>query len=377
MPLSLYNSLTKKIEPFVPLKENEVSIYVCGITPDGPSHLGHAFTYITFDVLIRYLRFSGYKVNYLQNVTDIDDDMLARSKKADQNWKEFGDYWTSAFLKNMEALGWISPMPYVKATDSIPTIIKVVTELIEKGFAYVVDGTVYFDIQKFPEYGKLSGLSRDEMIKISAQRGADPKDPAKKNPLDFILWQAAKPGEPAWDSSWGKGRPGWHIECSSMIQDYLGDRIDIHGGGEDLIYPHHESEIAQSESFTGKAPFAKYFMHVVYLKYLGEKMSKSLGNLIEVSDLLKKYSPNAIRYLLLSHHYRESWEYKEKEMEEAGAKMELLETEAKKSSETGRVDENIINFLKNNLDTPAALEYLTSNEPGSLKSSLNLLGFTV
>ncbi len=373
--LKIYNSLSKKIEPFKSIQDNEVSIYVCGITPDAATHLGHAFTYITFDVLIRLLKFHGYKVNYLQNVTDIDDDMLKRSATSGRDWKEFGEHWTSVFLKNMDALGWIAPDPYVKATDSIATIIKVVSGLIEKGFAYEVEGTVYFEVKKYEKYGQLSGLNRDEMIRTSGERGADPNDPKKRESLDFIVWQAAKPGEPTWESPWGLGRPGWHIECSGMIYENLGEQIDIHGGGEDLIYPHHESEIAQSESFTGKSPYAAYFMHVVYLKYQGEKMSKSLGNLIVVSELLEKYPANAIRFLLLSHHWRESWEYKEEEMEQASEKMKALEDVVRGDSNDEEPDEEFLNLLNDNLNTPKALEYLAEKNPKSLKSSLQILGF--
>ncbi len=373
--LKLYNSLSQKVEPFVSIKDKEVSLYVCGITPDAANHMGHAFTYISFDVLTRYLKFLGYKVNYLQNVTDIDDDLLVRAKKAGREWSEFGENWTNLFLTNMNALGWIPPEPYVKATDSIPTIIKVVSRLIEKGFAYEKDGTVYFEVKKFEDYGKLSGLNRDEMIKISSERGANPHDPAKRDPLDFILWQKTKPDEPFWNSPWSKGRPGWHIECSSMIYDYLGEQIDIHGGGEDLIYPHHESEIAQSESFTGKAPFVGTWMHTGSVLYHTEKMSKSLGNLIIVSDLLKKYSANAIRFLLLSHHYRKPWEFHEEEMEDAAEKMEELEGKALSGKGKDEVDSKILNFLNNDLDTSGALEYLVQFKSESLKTNLQLLGF--
>ncbi|HVT01540.1 MAG TPA: cysteine--tRNA ligase [Patescibacteria group bacterium] len=392
MGLRLYNSLGKKIEEFRSIKDNEVSLYVCGITPDAAIHLGHAFTYLTFDVLIRYLRFLGYRVNYLQNITDIDDDILVRSKKAGYDWKEFGDKWVGVFEKNMDALGWIKPDPYVRATGAIPTIIKIVEGLVDKGFCYNVDGTVYFDVEKFSKYGELSGLSEKEMINLSAERGANPNDPAKRNPLDFIVWQKAKENEPTWDSPWGPGRPGWHIECSSMIYENLGSQIDVHGGGFDLIYPHHESEIAQSESYTGKSPFSRFFMHVVYLKFGGEKMSKSLGNLIMVEKLLEDYTANAIRWLLLSHHYRTSWEYEDNFMKSAQDAADLIDRALsmceKKDSEIN-LPQEFVDAMNNDLDTPKALEMIallankiiedkaSREEQIEFISSLKLLGFSL
>ncbi|HVZ11421.1 MAG TPA: cysteine--tRNA ligase [Patescibacteria group bacterium] len=394
--LKLYNSLGKKIQDFKPQKDGEVSLYVCGLTPDAATHLGHAFTYLTFDVLIRYFRFKDYKVNYLQNVTDIDDDILVRSKKAGRDWQEFGTHFTKVFEDNMNKLGWIHPEPYVRATDAIPTIVKIVKGLVENEFAYEVDGIVYFDVSKYGEYGKLGKFGKGKMTSLLAERGGDPDDPNKRNPLDFILWQKGEEGEPTWESPWSAGRPGWHIECSSMIYENLGEQIDIHGGGADLIFPHHESEIAQSESFTGRSPFAKYWMHVAYLRYKGEKMSKSLGNLILTSDLLEKYSANAIRHLLLSHHYREEWEYTDEQMQEAVGKWELLEKRcyselvSESRSETpdpvsfaqgkqvrGDVGLEVLKFLEDDLDTPGALKCLDKINSETLKSSLELLGFQV
>lgn len=395
--LQLYNSFGKKLQKFEPLKKGEVSLYVCGITPYDTTHLGHAFTYISFDVLVRYLIFLGYKVNYVQNVTDIDDDILKRAKKENRDWQELGQFWTDKFLTDLKALNIQMPMHYVKATDSIPTIIKIVSGLIEKGFAYEQAGTVYFDIKKFPSYGELSGYTEKQMIILSRERGADPEDANKKNSLDFIVWQATKPGEPNWDSPWGKGRPGWHIECSSMIYDYLGEQIDpdligidIHGGGRDLIFPHHESEIAQSESFTGKKPFARTWMHTGTVFYEGEKMAKSLGNLVMVSDLLGKYSANAIRFMLLSHHWRKLWEFEDSEMDDAAEKVKMLESlchfEHFASEESGKdpsvkpqddIPREFIEALNNDLDIPKALEILVQKKPASLKSCLFLLGFQI
>mgnify|MGYP000925199548 CR=1 FL=1 len=315
--MQIYSSLDKQKKTFIPLSEKKVLLYVCGITPYDTTHLGHAFLYIFFDIVKRYFEYLKYFVEYTQNVTDIDDDLLSRAKKDNIGWKELGETWTKKFLNDSIALNIQTPTNYIKATDSIPEIIEIVSHLQTHGNAYEIEGNVYFDISKFGTYGALSSYSRKEMIDLSKERGADPDDPHKKNRLDFILWQKSVGDEPSWDSPWGKGRPGWHIECSAMIHKTLGLQIDIHGGGFDLIYPHHESEIAQSESFTGKKPFVGYWMHAGMLRYKGEKMSKSLGNLVLVSDLLFRHSQNAIRWMLLSHHYRYEWEYFDHMMDDA------------------------------------------------------------
>ncbi len=293
----LYNSSSNKKEEFIPAKPGSVSLYVCGVTPYDTTHLGHAFTYLSFDVLIRYLKSKGFKVNYVQNVTDIDDDVLRKAKEQKMDWKELGDFWTKRYLSDMKSINALYPTHYVKATSAIPRIIKIVSKLVKDGFAYKNGANVYFDVKKFSGYGNLSHFSESQMRLLLSERGGDINDHKKKNPLDFIVWQGWKEGEPFWDSPWGKGRPGWHIECSAMINEFLGDQIDIHGGGRDLIFPHHESEIAQSESFTGKRPFSRFFMHTAMVMHSGEKMSKSLGNLVLISQLLKSHSPNAIRWM--------------------------------------------------------------------------------
>ena len=286
MRLMLFNSGSGRKEPFRTLKPGSVSIYVCGVTPYDTTHIGHAFTYLSFDALIRYLVFSGLNVNYTQNVTDIDDDVLRKAREQHKDWRALGTFWTRRYLADMKGLNALKPTHYVKATGAMPQIIRMVAALVEGGFAYESAGNVYFNVKKFPRYGRLSHYSEAQMRLLLKERGGDPSDPNKRNPLDFIVWQAWKEGEPYWSSPWGRGRPGWHIECSAMIREYLGERIDIHGGGRDLIFPHHESEIAQSESFTGKRPFSRYFMHTAMVMRDGEKMSKSLGNLVLVSDLL-------------------------------------------------------------------------------------------
>jgi len=398
--MKLYNSLSQTKEVFVPNNDRKVTLYVCGITPYDTTHLGHAFTYLTFDILQRFLTFQGYTVTYTQNVTDIDDDILKKAHEVGKDWQELGEFWTKKFLNDLNDLNVIMPTFYVKATDSIPTILEIVEKLIEKKLAYEKSGNVYFRVKSDPDYGKLSKFSREEMIKLSKERGADPADPNKEDPLDFILWQKSKEDEPSWNSKWarlpspppttqaseragdgeanggqGKGRPGWHIECSAMIYKYLDKKIDIHGGGIDLIYPHHESEIAQSENFTGEKPFVKYWLHTGAVGYQGHKMSKSLGNLVMVSDLLKKYPPNAIRYLLLSHHYRQPWEFKEEELITAAKSLKNL-LENLKGEEKGDT-EGFIQALSDDLDTPKALKVMEEAGGKTLLEMLLLLGFII
>ncbi|MBC7292524.1 MAG: class I tRNA ligase family protein, partial [Thermoleophilia bacterium] len=255
------------------------------------THLGHAFTYCNVDVLVRYLEYRGHQVLYAQNVTDIDDDILRRAAEVKENWKSLGDRWTAHFIRDMISLN-VRPPDYMpRATEVMPEIINLVQKLVQTGVAYVAGGSVYFHIDAWPEYGKLNKLPRDEMLRIANERGNNPNDPNKRDPLDFVLWQAQAPGEPAWDSPWGPGRPGWHIECTAMAIKFLGETVDIHSGGADLAFPHHESEIAQAECATGRKPFARFWMHSAMVRYQGEKMSKSLGNLIMVDKLLQKWSP--------------------------------------------------------------------------------------
>ncbi|MCR4305842.1 MAG: cysteine--tRNA ligase, partial [Candidatus Daviesbacteria bacterium] len=330
--MQIYNSPGRKLEEFKPLKKGKVSIYVCGITPYDTTHLGHAFTYISFDALIRYLKFKGFEVSYTQNVTDINDrdhDILERAKEQKVYWEDLADFWTRKFIKDMDTLNWIHPNHYLKASRHIPHMIELIQKLLNKNLAYQVGGSVYLEIKKDADYGKLSKFSRSKMLKISKDFEEDLKNPDKKDPLDITLWRASSPNQPkhipSFDSPFGKGRPGWHMECSAMSMEYLDEQIDIHGGGSDLIFPHHEAEIAQSEGATGKAPFVKYWLHTGQVSYRGEKMSKSKGNLVMVSDLLKKYSPNAIRWLLLSHHWSQPWEYKEEDLIQARKNVEVIE----------------------------------------------------
>ncbi len=278
--MKLFNTLTQSLEEFIPI-DNTVRIYVCGITPYDTTHLGHAFTYVSFDTLMRYLEYTGCKVKYVQNVTDIDDDILRKAREVGMAWDELGRRETERYLRDMDALNVRRPDVYAHASEETPTMIEIIQVLLAKGFAYENGGSVYYSVKRDAEFGGMAraiGLNDyHAMLTIANERGNFPDDPRKRDPLDFVLWQAQAPGEPAWPSPWGPGRPGWHIECSAMSMRYLGPQLDIHGGGEDLAFPHHTCEIAQSEHFTGKAPFSRFWVHTGMVHQDGEKMSKSLG----------------------------------------------------------------------------------------------------
>lgn len=362
--MRLYNSMSQSVEDFV-VDDNNVGIYVCGVTPYDTTHIGHAFTFLTFDVLVRYLRYRGFDVTYVQNVTDIDDDVLRKSKEMGTTWKDLGDKETTRFLNDLKSLNAVPFDHYVAATAHIPEIINLVEKLLEGGFAYEVNGSVYFSVEKDPEFGKLSHLDPDEMLPIANERGNFPDDPNKQNPLDFVLWQAAQPGEPTWETPWGEGRPGWHIECTAMAQKYLGNTFTIHGGGYDLIFPHHECEIAQAENATGEEPYVKYWMHAAMVDYQGEKMSKSLGNLVYASELLKEYSADAIRLSLLDHHYRDRWEFFDDQMPRYAADAAALAQAVTEPTGNGSeldISDYTSRFLAamdNDLDTPTAAKVLS------------------
>ena len=362
--MKLFNTLTQSLEEFVPLDDKTVRIYVCGITPYDTTHLGHAFTYVSFDTLIRYLEFCGNKVNYVQNVTDIDDDILRKSRELGMSWDELGRRETERYLRDMDALNVRRPNVYARATQETPAMIEIIQTLMARGFAYESGGSVYFSVKNDPEFGIMAraiGLNDySAMLTIANERGNYPDDPRKKDPLDFVLWQAQAPGEPAWPSPWGPGRPGWHIECSAMSMKYLGPQLDIHGGGADLAFPHHTCEIAQSEHFSGKAPFSRFWMHTGMVHQDGEKMSKSLGNLTLVSDLLKSYSADAIRVTLLNHHYRYPWECFPEDMQVATETVGLFrQVREIVGEQTGEEDTLLhglfIAAMENDLNTPQAL----------------------
>ena len=318
-PLKVYNTYTRKKEVFVPLHGNRVNFYACGPTVYDYFHIGNARPLIMFDVFRRYLEYKGYEVKYIVNITDIDDKIINRAQEEGVDFKAVTRKYTDAFFDECEKLGVRPATVHPRATEYIDDMLKLIRRLLDKGYAYEVEGNVYFDIDSYPGYGKLSGR---DIKKMQAGARVD-VDERKKNPLDFALWKAVKSGEPSWDSPWGPGRPGWHIECSVMGMRSAGDTLDIHAGGQDLIFPHHENEIAQSEAATGK-PFAKYWLHNGFLDIEGEKMSKSLGNFLMVRDILKKYDPMAIRIFFLLKHYRSPIDFSEERIREAKAALDRL-----------------------------------------------------
>ncbi len=329
MPLLIHNSLSGKREEFVPVTPGTVTMYVCGITAYDYSHIGHARAYVAFDVIYRYLKYKGYAVTYVRNFTDIDDKIIKRANESGRDTKTLSEQFIHEYHDDMDALGILRPDIEPRATGTIPAMIDLITRLFEKGYAYRAGDDVAFSVKKFAGYGKLSGKRIDDL-----ESGARVEvDDNKQDPLDFILWKAAKPGEPSWESPWGKGRPGWHIECSAMSGSILGDTIDIHGGGKDLIFPHHENEIAQSEAATGK-PFVRYFLHNGFVNIDSEKMSKSTGKFSTVRDIRKQYHPEVIRLFLLSVQYRNPVDFSEKNLRDAGEALDRLYTTKARVFET-------------------------------------------
>ena len=301
MALKIHNTLTRRKEDFKPFEENHVKMYVCGPNLYGPAHIGHALSYIIFDTFKRYLKFRGYQVHHVQNFTDIEDKIIEEAGAQNTTIQALSEKYIRRFLEEMAALNVQPADVYPRATGAIPTIIEMTRGLIDKGYAYVIDGDVYFRVRADEEYGKLSHRPLDEM-RAGARVAVDER---KEDPLDFALWKSSKPGEPSWESPWGPGRPGWHIECSAMNLEFQGPQIDVHGGGYDVIFPHHENEIAQSESFTGKAPFVKYWVHNALLHLPDrDKMTRHLGGLVEIPEALARHSADAIRAFILNTHYR-------------------------------------------------------------------------
>jgi cysteinyl-tRNA synthetase len=312
MALKIYNSLTKKKEIFTSVEKGKVKMYVCGMTVYSDAHIGHARTYFAFDVIRRYLEYKGYKVTYIQNITDVDDKIINAANQEGVDALEYSRRFTDRCLEDLDKLGIRRADIYPKASETIPDMIKMIQKIVNNGYGYEADGDVYFSVEKFKDYGKLSGQKLDDLM--SGAR-VDPGD-KKHNHFDFALWKSAKPGEPSWDSPWGKGRPGWHIECSTMSSKHLGLPFDIHGGGMDLRFPHHENEIAQAEAASDKQ-FAKYWMHIGLLTVDGEKMSKSIGNIINVKDLLKDWDPEVVRFFYAQAHYRSPPDFSKKALENA------------------------------------------------------------
>ena len=304
--MRLYNTLSGEEQEFSPVGDT-VKMYVCGVTPYAPCHLGHAMSYVFFDVLRRYLEYIGYEIEHVQNFTDIDDKIIQRAQESSVDTDDLAQTHIEEFMDSMDSLNIQRAHHYPRATQEIPQILKVIEELVDKEYAYASDGDVYFRVAKYGTYGDLSHRSLDGMIAgARVEVGA-----AKEHPMDFALWKAAKPGEPSWDSQWGPGRPGWHIECTAMSMSYLGSSLDIHGGGQDLVFPHHENEKAQSEAYTGEAPFVRYWVHNGLLNMGDDKMSKSLGNNVSLNEALKRHGADALRIFFLSSHYRGPLTYSE------------------------------------------------------------------
>jgi cysteinyl-tRNA synthetase len=329
MSLRVYNTLSGSKEAFQPLHPGKVGMYVCGVTVYDYCHIGHARANIVFDVIYRYLQYAGYEVNYVRNYTDVDDKIIKRANERGIDSRELAEEFIRAFDEDMSRLGLKLPTHQPKATEHIGQIIAIVEKLIAKGMAYEAGGDVYYAVATFDDYLKLSGRTMEEM-----QAGARiAPGEQKRNPMDFALWKAAKPGEPSWDSPWGPGRPGWHIECSAMSMEYLGETFDIHGGGRDLIFPHHENEIAQSEGANGK-PFVRYWLHNGFVNVNQEKMSKSLGNFFTIRDILEKYDPEVVRFFILSAHYRSPIDFSDQNLEDARAGLTRFYEALKAADET-------------------------------------------
>jgi len=356
--MRLFNTLQGKKQEFVPLNKGKVGIYFCGMTLQESPHVGHMRAIISADILHRYLLYKGYDVTFLINFTDIDDKVIEKSVEEGIDYREITARYEEEFL---EASNWLNILPatiYPRATQHIQEIIELIQRIVDKGYAYEVEGNVYFSVKKFKGYGKLSGKNIDQ-LRSGARVDIDKK---KKDPLDFSLWKKAKKGEPYWLSPWGKGRPGWHIECSSMSMHYLGETFDIHGGGSDLIFPHHENEIAQSESATGK-PFAKYWIHNGMLTLRGDKMSKSLKNFIPILDMKGSISPNAIRYYILGTHYRSPLEYNDKIIKQAKNGWERVEVFLNSVPDSDskilqKTKDKFEEYMDDDLNTPKVLGYI-------------------
>jgi L-cysteine:1D-myo-inositol 2-amino-2-deoxy-alpha-D-glucopyranoside ligase len=355
--LRLYDTARREIVPFNP--PHVVRMYVCGITPYDSTHLGHAATYINYDLLIRRLEDLGHEVRMVRNITDVDDSILPKARELGVPYLELAAAETVRFQSDMAALDTRPPVAEPRATESVPLIIDLVGRLLDEGNAYISGGTVYFDVSTFPDYGKLSHYPGDRMVKLARARGGNPDDPHRRAPLDFVLWQPSLADEPAWRAPFGAGRPGWHIECSAMAMHEHGATLDLHGGGTDLVFPHHECEIAQSESLTGE-PFALHWLHSAMVSYEGEKMSKSLGNLVFVSDLLKVADPRAIRLALTRHHYRSGFEWYDTDLDEAVALLHRLLAAASKPDGPDPISfaDRVRDAIDNDLDAPRALEAL-------------------
>lgn len=370
MALRIYNTRTRSVEDFKPALGNRVYMFVCGPTVYDHSHIGHARTYLAYDIIARYLRGKGYSLFYLMNITDVEDKIIDRAKASGEDPIELADRFTKEFMRDMEALRITSVNLFAKASEHVPEIIAQVSTLIEKGFAYQVDGDVYYEVSKFPRYGELSGQKIDQLV----MHRVDP-DPRKRSVVDFALWKSQKPGEPAWDSPWGKGRPGWHIEDTAITTNYFGPTYDLHGGGLDLVFPHHEAEIAQAEAATGVKPLVRFWIHGGLLMTAGERMGHSMGNFITIEEMLRKHDAEALRLYYGMRHYRSQLEFNETDIAQAEEVLDKLRavynqfkslSEAANSSDADKVDDNIaqiasqamrgfVEAMDDDFNTPRAL----------------------
>jgi L-cysteine:1D-myo-inositol 2-amino-2-deoxy-alpha-D-glucopyranoside ligase len=348
MVMQLYDTARRRVAPFEPGRI--VTMYTCGITPYDAAHLGHAAVYLTFDVLQRRLRDLGHETQCVRNITDVDDDILRTARQMGVHYLDLAAEEMARFDADMRALGLLPAFSEPRATSAIPDILGFIGMVLDSGHAYQAGGGVYFSVDSFPRFGQVSHFDRDEMLRLAAENGGNPDDPYKRDPLDFVLWQPSAPDEPAWSSLWGEGRPGWHIECSALALRELGTTIDLHGGGTDLIFPHHECEAAQSEAATGET-FVRHWMHQGLVGLEGTKMSKSLGNLVFVSDVLKNWEAPALRLAILSNHYRHPWEWRDEMMDEATRRLDSWRSAGKGDAGLERVRR----CLDDDLDTPAAV----------------------
>ena len=362
--MRIYDTFAKAVVPFEPGRV--VKIYTCGITPYDATHLGHAATYLTYDVLQRRLRDLGHETRCVRNVTDVDDDLLRKSRELDVHYLDLAATETARFDEDMIALEMLPSWSEPRATSAIADIRGFIAMVLDRGHAYEANGSVYFDVSSYERFGELSGYDRETMLELAAERGGNPTDPNKRDPLDFVLWQPSAPGEPAWETLWGAGRPGWHIECSALAMRELDTTIDLHGGGSDLIFPHHECERAQSEAATGDL-FVRHWMHQAMVRMDGEKMSKSLGNLVFVSELRKEYDTRAIRLGVLSNHYRTEWEWDDQLMPNAATMLERW-----LASTGGTSGEVVLNEVRAALDDDLATPRAVKAIDGAARSGVNV-----
>ena len=375
MPLRLYDSRARALTDFS--LGPTVGVYVCGITPYDSTHLGHAFTYTAFDVLTRWLQHCGHQVRSVRNITDVDDDILRKARELGVDYLDLARREVARFHRDMAAVGVPPPDAEPRATDTVPAILDAVGRLVAGRHAYALaDGRVYFDVAASGRFGELSGLDREAMLAEFAAKGGDPDAPGKRDPLDFLLWQPSAAGEPAWDSAWGPGRPGWHIECSVMAMSELGSTVDVHGGGRDLVFPHHSAELVQSEALTGR-PFARLWSHAGMVGLEGAKMSKSLGNLVFVTDLLERYEGAALRRYLLSHHYRADWSFDESALAEAASGYKRWCDAAGEQGRRPDLAGEFATALDDDLDTPAALQVVDAAAEAGAGQEVRLLAGTL